>query len=106
MSENCKYCGKSLADLYFYESCPCMIGKSYKELELQLELDIVKQKLSKAIKSLEFYADPGNYHAITFIGDQPCGSFAEDFDFVEGSGYDRQMPGKEARNTLLQINVS
>jgi hypothetical protein len=52
-------------------------------------------------ETLEFYADPENYHAISFMCDRPCGLFAEDFDEEHGhEDYDRPMPGSRARRAL------
>jgi hypothetical protein len=52
------------------------------------------------IDALQMYADPGFYHAITIIGDRPTGGFDEDISRVQGSGYNRPMPGKLARRAL------
>ena len=48
--------------------------------------------------ALAFYADPESYHAISFLPDRPAGAFADDFSFDEE--YNRDMPGKLARNIL------
>jgi hypothetical protein len=43
------------------------------------------------------------YHAITFWWDPPCGEFKEDFsdaDKFTEFPYDREMPGKKAREAL------
>ena len=51
--------------------------------------------------ALEFYADPGIYHAISIIGDRPCGEFYDDFSQDHGDpDYKREMPGKTARTAL------
>lgn len=51
-----------------------------------------------------FYANPDSYFAILIMPDRPAGSFADDFSYAdhlaEYSEYDRQMPGKRARQTL------
>ena len=51
-------------------------------------------------EAVAFYADPGTYHAISFLGDPPCGAFASDFSRVPDSEYDRKMAGKRARAAL------
>ena len=52
-------------------------------------------------EALEFYADPGTYHAISFMCDPPGGGWVEDFDDDHGDdGYNRPMPGKTARAAL------
>ncbi len=57
---------------------------------------------AKLREGLEFYADPDNYIAISFLSDPPCGEFMDDFDEDHGNPlFDRPMPGKRAR-TLLQ----
>lgn len=57
--------------------------------------------LGKALDVVEFYADPENYHAISFLFDRPCGGFADDFDEDHGHpDYNRPMPGKLARGLL------
>ena len=53
----------------------------------------------KCVKTLKFYADPENYHALTIVGDRPCGAFGDDFSKVEHPDYD-EMPGKAARAAL------
>jgi hypothetical protein len=52
------------------------------------------------VEALSMYADPGFYHAITIIGDRPTGGFDEDVSRVQGSDYNRPMPGKLARQAL------
>lgn len=67
--------------------------------------DIAKQSsvivnlelLEKLIDSLYFYGDPSNYVGIAFLGDAPCGDFAEDFSEVEIYG---EKPGKKAREVI------
>ncbi len=52
-------------------------------------------------EALKFYADPDTYVAIAFLGDPPCGEFADDFsDVADGSGYVTERPGKRARAAL------
>jgi len=48
--------------------------------------------------ALAVYADPSFYHACSFMFDRPTGGFDEDFSFNEE--YQRDMPGKLARDTL------
>lgn len=65
-------------------------------LEVNQTLSAENARLREA---LEFYADPGSYHACSFIFDPPTGGFDDDFD--EGhEGYERPMPGKCARAAL------
>lgn len=67
------------------------------------ELEQYKRALTIAIDALQLYADPGFYHAIAIIGDAPTGGFDKDVSKVDGSGYDRLMPGKMARATLEKL---
>jgi hypothetical protein len=63
-----------------------------------------KEKIWKLIEALAFYADPDSYFAIGFLSDRPCGEFMDDFSDDHGfNQYDRAMPGKLARKTLLEI---
>ena len=63
-----------------------------------------KEKIKKLTEALVFYADPGNYFAITFFSDPPSGAFIDDFSKVSDSPYyDREMPGTFARETLKKI---
>ena len=62
-----------------------------------------KEKIIKLAEALYFYADPGNYFAIAFIPDRPCGEFMDDFSSDDGfSEYKRTMPGKLARQVLQE----
>lgn len=63
-----------------------------------------KEKIEKLIEALEFYADPDSYFGIGMLADKPCGEFADDFSADHGfNQYDRPMPGKLARATLLKV---
>jgi len=63
-----------------------------------------RQKIQKLKDALYFYANPDTYFAIAFLRDHPCGAFMEDFcDKHEMKEYDRPMPGKLARQTLLEV---
>ena len=61
-----------------------------------------KEKIKKLQEALLFYADPNSYFAIGFFPDSPCGKFIDDFDHVSHWEYDRPMPGKLAREILLE----
>ena len=91
----------------------------YKVMMVQSEGSIERQQLSIALKELDtefaketadlvealhFYADPESYHAIGLMIDRPAGGFADDFSFDHGhKEYDREMPGKMAREVLLKL---
>lgn len=63
-----------------------------------------KEKNDKLVAALKFYADPDSYFAIAFFPDRPCGDFMLDFSDDHGfNEYDRLMPGKLARATLLEL---
>lgn len=55
--------------------------------------------------ALAFYANPETYHAIAFLGDPPCGEFANDCSLEHTADYDRPMPGKMARETLQKVRA-
>lgn len=64
---------------------------------------LIDAETTRLREALEFYADPDTYHAISFMGDRPCGAFADDLsedEFTEEAGYFRPMPGKTAREAL------
>jgi len=63
----------------------------------------LNQKIKIAREALEFYADPENYHAILILPDRPSGAFADDFSDHGHPNYDRQMPGKTAREALEKL---
>ena len=54
-----------------------------------------------AVDSLVNYANPESYFAITIWPDRPAGWFADDFSYDEE--FQRDMPGKEARETITAI---
>ena len=59
------------------------------------------KRLSVLLEALCMYGDPESYHAMSFMGDRPCGAFADDFGTEHGDEfYGRDMPGKTARNAL------
>lgn len=63
-----------------------------------------KKALGMALEALQFYADPENYHAMSFLADRPAGGFADDFNRNHGHEfYDRPMPGKLARATIKKL---
>ena len=60
-------------------------------------------KLEEAKEIIRFYANPETYHALVFMGDSPCGAFADDFSDDHGDEvYDRKMPGARARSFLKE----
>jgi len=68
------------------------------------KLERYKKALGIAIDTIEFYADPEQYHAIMFVADRPAGAFADDFDEYHGNSfYDRPMPGKTARLAIKTL---
>ena len=62
-----------------------------------------QEALGVAVEALQLYANEENYHAIAFLFDRPCGNFANDFNRVKDSNYNRPMPGKTARAALLKL---
>ena len=64
-----------------------------------------QEKIKRLIKALVSYGNPDSYFAIGFLLDHPCGSFANDFEIIPGGDYDRPMPGKLARQTLIELGV-
>lgn len=76
----------------------CMCGGTGKAVDAVIYL---RRRVLRAEEALDFYADPENYHAISFLMDRPCGGFADDFSEDHGHpDYDRPMPGALARKTL------
>ena len=66
-----------------------------------------KEKLEKCIGALMFYANPEIYFAIAFLGDPPCGAFADDFDDnYEHDVMEGERPGKLARKVLDDLGFS
>lgn len=68
---------------------------------LEKELQKHRRLAGKLFEALMVYADPEFYHAISFLGDHPCGEFLTDFGKVDS--YDRPMPGKSARKTIKRV---
>ena len=57
------------------------------------------------LDAVRFYADPESYHAIMILPDRPAGAFADDFSDDHGHEfYDREMPGKKAREVLNGVD--
>jgi hypothetical protein len=76
----------------------CLCGGSGRAKDAAAYL---QKRLLRAEEALSFYADPENYHAISFLLDRPCGGFADDFSEDHGhADYERPMPGKLAREVL------
>jgi hypothetical protein len=68
--------------------------------------EITIKGLDAALEALAFYANPESYHAITIVGDAPCGAFVGDFDENHGfDNYDRPMPGSRARSALRGMGI-
>ena len=68
-------------------------------------LDAIKE-IQKLRGALEFYAEPDNYFATSFLFDPPCGAFREDFNedrWVKFRNFNRPMPGSRARKALEDI---
>jgi hypothetical protein len=66
-------------------------------------MDKRDETIAKLREALSFYADPGSYHAISFMLDRPCGGFADDFSDDHGDDfYRRRMPGALARRVLAE----
>lgn len=62
-----------------------------------------QEKIAVLREALEFYADPGTYHALMIWADPPCGEFIEDYSEDHGDPfYERAMPGKTARAALAE----
>lgn len=76
-------------------------------LVLGLWLKMTNEEIiKKLVVALAFYAEPGTYHAISFIADRPCGGFGDDFAEDHGDDfYERAMPGDLARKTLREIST-
>lgn len=53
------------------------------------------------IEALSLYGNPQFYHGVSFRFDRPTGGFDEDFDHSEE--YERDMPGKYAREVLTSL---
>lgn len=72
--------------------------------ELRAERDALRADAERLRAALEVYADPSFYHACSFMFDRPTGGFDEDFDYDDE--YERDMPGKHARETLAAIDAA
>ena len=59
--------------------------------------------LEVAVRALALYADPSSYHALTVLGDEPCGWFSQDTGETGHFHYRRKMHGAEARRALEKI---
>lgn len=65
------------------------------------------EDISRLIRALEFYADPGTYFAIAMVPDPPCGELIEDGDedyqdFDQTGCIRGWKPGKTARAALRE----
>ena len=69
-----------------------------------IKLNLTDEQVKKCFSTVVDYANPEFYHAIMIVGDSPCGGFASDFDDKHANDfYDREMPGKIAREALAEI---
>ena len=68
-------------------------------------MDKRQEVIVRLKKALEFYADPGNYHAIHFVAEAFHGPFMEDFseDHGDDDFYRLRMPGVIARRALKEV---
>lgn len=57
-------------------------------------------RLRELLETLEFYANPDTYMAISFDDDPPSGEFMDDFSECDWAAYNRPMPGRRARIAL------
>jgi DNA repair exonuclease SbcCD ATPase subunit len=61
----------------------------------------LQERVGRLEKALEFYADPGTYHGVSFFYDPPCGGFQVDFGSHDDPAYgDDLKPGARARAAL------
>lgn len=67
----------------------------------QKESDQRNQIALALVETLEFYADPDTYFAVSFVPDPPCGAIMRDFSESEDYG---KKPGKRARETIERLN--
>jgi hypothetical protein len=64
----------------------------------------LKRRLDKAIKALEFYADPLTYFATRVVCDPPAGDFNTDYNYcIDWNGQRTLRYGKTARKCLEKI---
>jgi hypothetical protein len=69
------------------------------------ELTKARMEIARLVTALEFYAEPDNYFATTFLFDPPCGEFRDDFSrdrWTKLRQFDRAMPGKRARRAIAK----
>lgn len=70
-------------------------------------VDTETGEISEAHFALEPDPPPGTvpeaYFATTVLFDPPCGEFRDDFSVVPDSDYEREMPGKRAREALDKL---
>lgn len=83
------------------ETGPAIQGAVELLIKREAELRAAHDRLWLA---LAFYADPETYHACAFAFDPPCGEFSNDFSY--DADYDRDMPGKLARETLDALQTA
>jgi len=72
-------------------------GQAISEAD-KVTIQAAMDRIEELETALAFYADPDSYFAISIMTDRPCGGFAEDIGEVDA--YDREMPGKLAREIL------
>jgi len=72
--------------------------RAYATTAVLAERERQSAELLRLRTALGMYADPSFYHGCAFLFDRPTGGFDEDFDYDEE--YERDMPGKLARETL------
>ena len=87
--------------------CKCLQGlPTKKRLEVEKKLHQQNKMIVELVEALQFYANPGTYHAVTVLADSPCGDFVNDFSDEHGDDlYERSMPGKLARHALTQFDI-
>jgi hypothetical protein len=91
-----------------YLECPdCGYNTGYQNTEedimaavnSHIKISLSDDLLEEMVKTIAFYGDAENYHAISFLADPPCGEFGNDFSKTTIG----MRPGKRARKVLLQI---
>ena len=71
-----------------------------------MEITFESDEINELLKALYFYASPDSYFAIAIWEDPPCGEFIQDFSFCDDwtdFPYNREMPGKKAREALVKF---
>lgn len=68
-----------------------------KHVEREKDLKEANENIQKAVDTIQFYAEPGTYFAISFMDDKPSGEFMDDFSDTPELG---MKPGKMARQFL------